>query len=334
METKNIIFLLILASSFGFFAYSVRRLIRHLQIGQAENRFDNPLVRLKKVWVIAFGQTKLLREPLAGVMHFVIFWGFVVLLTAVLESIGEGVVSDFSLTWVLNANVYESLAFLQDLFAGLVIISVLFALFRRYVLRPKRLEVDLHGKIDAAAILFAIMLIMVSMLGQNATRMVQQDPELAFARFVSGMMMPMFDHSSAPVWFEIFWWIHIVLVLGFLNYLPYSKHLHVLTSIPNVYFSSLNPRGALKSLNLEAENVEKFGASDVQDLTWKQLLDGYTCTECGRCTEACPANITGKLLSPKKIIVDIRRRMQEKGPLVFDGGGVSVAEGQNNPAEK
>ena len=112
METKNIIFLLILASSFGFFAYSVRRLIRHLQIGQAENRFDNPLVRLKKVWVIAFGQTKLLREPLAGVMHFVIFWGFVVLLTAVLESIGEGVVSDFSLTWVLNANVYESLAFL------------------------------------------------------------------------------------------------------------------------------------------------------------------------------------------------------------------------------
>ncbi|MCI0706924.1 MAG: 4Fe-4S dicluster domain-containing protein [Ignavibacteriae bacterium] len=334
MNTKNYIFLIVLAASLGFFAYSVRRLILHLRIGQAENRFDRPWERLKKTLVVAIGQSKILREPLAGFMHAFIFWGFIVLLTAVLESIGEGIVSDFSLTWIFNVSLYEGIAFFQDLFAGFVILSVLFALFRRYVMRPKRLEVDRHGKLDATAILIAIMFIMISMMGQNAARMIQHDPELASVRFLSGWLMPMFDQTTAPVWFEICWWIHIVLVLAFLNYLPYSKHLHVLTSVPNVYFSSLEPRGALKPLNLEAENVEKFGASDVQDLTWKQLLDGYTCTECGRCAAACPANTTGKLLSPRKIIVDIRRRLEEKGPLVLNGGEVQVAAGEKNPAEK
>ncbi|HXG39239.1 MAG TPA: (Fe-S)-binding protein [Bacteroidota bacterium] len=337
MEIKNIVFLVVFLASIGLFSYSVRRLILHLRIGKPENRFDRPWERLKNVAVVAFGQSKLLREPLAGLMHFFIFWGFVILLTAVVESIGEGIVSDFSLTWVLGVDLYRWLAFLQELFAGLVIISVLVALWRRYVMRPKRLEVDLHGKIDATAILVAILLIMVSMIGQNAARMALQDHELVNARFLSGALTPMYaslGSSSAQTWFEIYWWIHIVLVLAFLNYLPYSKHLHVLSSIPNVYFSSLQPRGALKPLDLEAENVEKFGASDVEDLTWKQLLDGYTCTECGRCTAACPANTTGKLLSPRKIIVDIRRRLEEKGPLVLDGGDVAVAEGEKSPLEK
>lgn len=337
MGTKNIAFLIVFLASIGFFSYSVRRLILHLRIGKPENRFDRPWERLKRVAVVAFGQSKLLREPLAGLMHFFIFWGFVILLTAVIESIGEGFVSDFSLAWILGVELYESLAFLQELFAGLVIISVFVALWRRYVIRPKRLEVDLHGKIDATAILVAILLIMLSMVGQNGARMAVQNPEFVHVRFLSGVLAPMYaalGQSSAQTWFEIYWWIHIVLVLAFLNYLPYSKHLHVLSSIPNVFFSSLRPRGALKPLDLEAENVEKFGASDVEDLTWKQLLDGYTCTECGRCTASCPANTTGKLLSPRKIIVDIRRRLEEKGPLVLEGGEVVVAEGEKSPLEK
>jgi Fe-S oxidoreductase/nitrate reductase gamma subunit len=337
METKNVVFLLVLLSSLGFFSYSVLRILRHLRIGKSEDRFDRPWERFKNVLVVAFGQTKLLREPLAGAMHFFIFWGFVVLLSAVLESLGEGLITGFSLTWILNVRLFEIVAFFQDLFAALVIVSVIVALYRRYVVRPKRLEVDLHAMLDATGILLAILLIMVSMLGQNATRMTLHDQELTAARFVSGALMPFFSQmkpGSIQAWFEIFWWIHIVLVLAFLNYLPFSKHLHILTSIPNVFFTNLNPRGALKPLNLEAENVEKFGASDVEDLTWKQLLDGYTCTECGRCTAACPASTTGKLLSPRKIIVDIRRRLEERGPLVLDGGGVSVAEGQKNPAEK
>jgi Fe-S oxidoreductase len=142
--------------------------------------------------------------------------------------------------------------------------------------------------------------------------------------------MPLFSSSSlssVAVWYDVFWWIHIGIVLLFLNYLPHSKHLHVLTSVPNVYFSGLKPRGALKPINLEAENVEKFGASDVEDLTWKQLLDGYTCTECGRCTASCPANLTGKLLSPRKIIMDIRQRLEEKAPLVLAGQKVPEGSG-------
>ncbi|MBI4429639.1 MAG: 4Fe-4S dicluster domain-containing protein [Ignavibacteriales bacterium] len=338
MTTRNILFLIFFTASLAFFFYSVRSLILHLRIGKPENRFDHVFLRLKNVLVVAFGQSKLLREPVAGLMHFFIYWGFVVLLTAVLESIGEGLIPGFSLLFI-GVGLYEVVAFLQDLFAGFVIVSVVVALYRRYISKPKRLQVDRHGQIDATAILVAIMVICLTMLSQNASRMLLGDPDLAQARFLSGALMPLlssFDGATVEVLGDVFWWIHIVLVLAFLNYLPYSKHLHVLTSVPNVYFTSIEPRGALKLINLEAEGVEKFGASDVEDLTWKQLLDGYTCTECGRCTAVCPANITGKILSPRKIIVDIRRRLEEKGPLVLRGDAETAAtEGEGkSPAEK
>ena len=172
---------------------------------------------------------------------------------------------------------------------------------------------------------------MVTMFGQNAVRLHVDQAHLSGARFVSasfaGLFAGMPVESLAP-WFDGFWWVHIVLVLAFLNYLPYSKHLHVLTSIPNVFLSKTTPRGALKSIDLEAEGVEKFGAADVEDLTWKQLLDGYTCTECGRCSDVCPAHITGKLLSPRKIIVDIRHRLEERGPGVAAPGETPAHVGQ------
>ena len=336
MATKNIIFLLVLLGAFSFFFFSVRRLISYLKLGQPENRFDNPGARLKKMFIVAIGQSKILREPFAGFMHAFIFWGFLVLLTAVLESMGEGLVSGFSFRFL--GPLYAPLLFLQDLFCGLVILSVIVALFRRYVLRPKRLEIAGHSSMDATFILVMILFIMISMLGQNATRVVLEGNSAQSARFLSGAFVPLFSSMTADsvgAWFEIFWWIHLGIVLLFLNYLPYSKHLHVLTSIPNVYFSASKAKGALKPINLEAENVEKFGASDVQDLTWKQLLDGYTCTECGRCTAACPANTTGKILSPRKIIMDIRQRLEEKAPLVIGGAKVgSTAEGLKNPLEK
>ena len=148
----------------------------------------------------------------------------------------------------------------------------------------KGLEVGRHGKIDAAVILLVIMVIMISMVGQNSFRMVAGSNSPNEGRFLSAALIPhlSMDPSTAGKWAEVCWWIHILLVFGFLNYLPYSKHLHILTSVPNVYFSDLSPRGALKPINLEIENVEKFGATDVEDLTWKQLLDGYTCPEGGR----------------------------------------------------
>ena len=328
MPTKTLVFLLILIVSFVFFGFSVRRIVRMLGVGKSDDRFDAPWSRVKKMFVVAFGQSKLFREFGPGMMHALIFWGFVVLLLAVLEAIGQGVLPGFSLD-VLGP-FYKPLVFIEDFFVGCVIASVLFALYRRYVTRPKRLEVDRHGRIDATVILVAILFIMVSMIGQNAARMALSRSDAP--RMLSAVVVPLLVGQSGETVrtiYDICWWTHIVLVFAFLNYLPYSKHLHVLTSIPNVYFSSTKPKGALQPLNLEEEGVEKFGVSDVEDLTWKQLLDGYTCTECGRCTASCPANLTGKLLSPRKIMVDIRKRLGEKGPLLLDGKTPEPPNGQS-----
>jgi len=335
MTAKNLFFIAFLLLSLGFFGYSVNRLLTFLKIGKPENRFDRPGTRLKKVLVVAFGQSKILREPFAGLIHFFIFWGFVILLTAVIEAIGEGIFHGFSLDFL--GFLYPPLLFLQDVVAGIVVIAVLAALFNRYVVKPKRLDLGIHSKLDATGILIAILFIMLSTLGQNATRMILEPTGMEDVRFISAALMPLFGSSAAAtveVWFEMFWWTHIVLIFAFLNYLPYSKHLHILASVPNVFFSTLKPYGEIPRLDLEAENVEKFGASDVEDLTWKQLLDGYTCTECGRCTASCPANITGKLLSPRKIIMDIRARLAEKGMAIAGGNGDGSVEGGKKPLDK
>ena len=333
MAIKTIIFIIVLAGAFGAFGFSLRRMIALISIGKPENRLDHLWERFKKMMMVAIGQTKLFREPIAGLMHAFIFWGFLVLLSSIMEAIVEGLVPGLSFRF--HGYFYELLVFCQDFFAGLVIVGIAIALFRRYVIRPKRLQVDRHAQIHATIILCTILLIMVSMLGQNAARLVLVADDQG--RFLSSALSPIFtsaDVSTNRFLFESYWWIHIVLVLGFLNYLPYSKHAHILTSIPNVFLTSLKPKGALTPINLEEEGIEKFGATDVDDLTWKQLLDGFTCTECGRCTAACPANITGKLLSPKKIMTDLRHRMTEKGKLLLEGDKVAtLKEGEKNPLE-
>ncbi|MDI6766613.1 MAG: (Fe-S)-binding protein [Bacteroidota bacterium] len=320
MTLKSILFILILVGSFFLFGYNVRKLILFLKVGKSENRFDHPFQRLKNVLTIAFGQTKLFREPLAGIMHFLIFWGFIVLLIAILESIGEGLSPGFDFSCL--GFLYFPITALQDLFGLLVVGSVLFALYRRFIIQPKRLDVTGHAQFDAAFILLMILFIMLSMFGQNAAQIAKCHPSIYMGRIISIQIAGLFDglsYEQQHIWYEGFWWMHILLVLGFMNFLPYSKHLHILSSIPNVYFAKLDNRANLKMLNLADETATKFGASDIEDLTWKQLLDGYTCTECGRCTASCPANITGKPLSPKKIIVDIRHRLMEKAPIIVNG---------------
>lgn len=324
MEIKNIIFLFVLIAALGAFGFTMRKVLGYLRIGKPENRFDHYDKRIGNVLAIAFGQTKILRDPIAGPIHFGIFWGFVILLTAVLESIGEGLIPGFSLAFL--GPLYNVIAMGSDIMAVVVLVAVIWALFRRHVAGPKRLrELDKHSQVDATVILSAIAVIMITMLLQNGSRIALEGGGYASEwRPVSLALSGMFSHSAGTAMvFEISWWLHILIVLGFLNFLPYSKHFHVLTSIPNVYFSNRGIRkegdGALKPLNLEDETAEKFGASDVEDLTWKQLFDSYTCTHCGRCTAVCPANITGKLLSPKKIIVDTRTRFEEKAPVVTAG---------------
>ena len=324
MELKNIIFIIVFIAVFGFFAYSVNNLIKYLKVAKKkDDRFDNIPTRLKRVWTIAFAQSKLLRDPVAGTLHFLIFWGFILFIFAVLETIFQGFYSDFSLSFL--GPIYTVITVVQDLFGLLVIVSIFVSLYRRFVLKVPRLDVDKHGKIDAAFILLLIMFIVLAMYGQNAAgfannEMSYHDYELRpVSAFISGLFFT--GPTSFNVFlYEFFWWMHILLIFGFLNYLPYSKHLHVLSSIPNVFFANLDPvRNTIKKLNLEDENADTFGVADIDQFSWKQILDGYSCTECGRCTSVCPANTVGKSLSPREIIVDIRKRTLDKAPLIVNG---------------
>jgi len=322
MSFESVIFVLVLIGAFSFFGWNVRRLISYLRLGKKENRFDQVGTRVVNTLKIALGQSKILREPVAGILHVLIFWGFLVLLAAVVESIGEGILPGFSFSFL--GPLYPPLIFLEDIFGALVVLSVVISVFRRLVTPPKRLQVTGHSKWDAVFILGLILMVMVTMFGQNAARMVMGEGHANEARVMSSLLAGILAPESAGTWFHVFFWGHMLMVLGFLNYLPYSKHLHVITSTFNVYFSDLTSKGALQPINLADETLTRYGAADIEDFTWKQLLDGYTCTECGRCTSVCPANTTGKLLSPKKIIVDLRARTFEKAPMmvaaVSDGG--------------
>ena len=329
MELKNIIFVLFFLLAMGFFIWSCKNLLKYMLVAQKkDDRFDKIGTRLKRVWNIAFAQTKLLRDPSAGILHFLIFWGFILFLFAVVEALIQGFYSPFSLSFL--GPVYSVITIIQDIFAILVFLACLYALYRRFVLHIPRLEVDRSGKIDAVIILVLIMLVCVSMYGENISLIAKHNfvlgPfEIRPLTFPLSKMIYGSDASWAATNFQIFWWMHIVVVLSFMNILPYSKHLHVITSIPNTYFANLDPiRNTLKPINLEDENIEFFGAADIEHLSWKQILDGYSCTECGRCTSVCPAATVGKSLSPREIMVDIRRRTKDKAPLMVAG----VTEGQ------
>lgn len=321
---QHIIFWVVFLAAVALVAYNVRRLIGYLNVAKPEDRFGNIGARIRNVLVVAIGQSKLLREPVAGAIHAMIFWGFLVLLAAVIESIIEGLFPGGNLFWL--GPIYSVLSVSQDVFCVLILIGVLWALWRRYVVVPARLKVDGAERRDAAMILVLIGIIVVSLLVSNAARMPAGiDSEWA-VRPIGAMLRGWFsDPATAMKVFEVAWWVHIVTILGFMNYLPYSKHLHVMTSIPNVYFARIDESGAkLSKIDFEAEGVEKFGVSDIEDFTWKQLLDGMTCTHCGRCTSVCPAAITGKILDPRQVIIQINHRTLDKAPLMVGENGTLI----------
>ncbi len=319
MTLKTGIFLIVLIIAFGGIIYNAKRLLDFLRVGKWTDRFDNIPERLRRTFVIAIGQSKIMRDPVAGPIHVFIFWGFLVLVFAVIESIGEGIFGRFSLSFF--GGLYSVISVSQDIFIALIIIGVLGALWRRIVTKVKRLQGDEHEKKDAQLILYTITLIVVALLITNATRIatggIYPNEVRPLANWLAGFMCPC---DKTLVWYEGFWWVHIVAVLGFMNYLPYSKHLHVMTSIPNVYLSDLKKKNYLKPINFEDETLSQYGAKDIEDLTWKQLLDGDTCTHCGRCTSVCPANITGKVLDPRFIIIATHQRMLDKAPYKISEG--------------
>jgi Fe-S oxidoreductase len=322
MTAGSAVFLLILVLAVGFFALNVQRLVSYLALGTREDRTDHPLTRLKNVLVIGIAQKKIFRDPVAGPMHALIFWGFLVITAGTLEILIAGVLPRFSYAAILPAPLYVLYAASQDVFALLVVGAVGFALYRRLVLHPRRLEGDDLEHTDALIILSLIMGLMVTLLLFTACQLVVHPDAFGVEKLVSRplalALAPVLSPAAADSGYRVFWWAHALLILAFLNYLPYSKHLHVVSSLINVYLSNTSgpgQKGVMRYMDLEAD-VESFGAADVEQLSWKNLLDGYSCTECGRCTAACPANITGKPLSPRKIIVNTRQRLMEKAPVL------------------
>jgi len=326
MEFKNFIFVVVFFISFGFLAYSLKRIISYLLVGKEDDRFDNSNERLLNVIKIAFGQSKLLRDPKAGILHFLIFWGFILFLFAVLEAIIQGFYSNF--TWSFLGGFYKFITASKDIFGLLVLSAITFSFIRRFAIKVPRLQGGEKEKKDAIIVLSMISLVAISMFGETSALIAKENFILGEneIRPISFYLAGIFNNESASIWYEIFWWMHILVVFGFMNYLPFSKHFHVYTAIPNVYLADLgHKRFEIKSINLEDENAEQFGVADIEHLSWKQMLDGFTCTECGRCEAVCPAANTGKLLSPKKIIVDIRHRTEEKAPLLISNDTENTA---------
>ena len=322
MHPQNFVFIIVFAAAFSFFTYNLLKLKSYLALGRAENRGGFIFQRIRKVLAVAIGQSKILREPGAGIMHALIFWGFIALLSAVIEAVVQGFYTPLSLT-VLGG--FSKLLFAsQDIFSALVVVAVLWALIRRYITHPKRLQGDGHTNADATIILLLILGVVISMFGVNATRQLVYPGEYGYykfnflAVFISSLFSKLGQEGVSKA-YEIFWWAHVLIILSFMNYLPYSKHLHIITSVPNVYLSKIGPQTLdTEEINFEAEKVF-LGAGDFEQLTWKNIFDGYACTECGRCTAVCPANITGKPLSPRKIIMNIRDRTMEKAPYLVNG---------------
>jgi len=332
MGVSNLVFAVILVVALGFFARSAKRLNRWLNIGRAEVRTDHPDQRTKNFLLIGIGQSKILRDPVGGMMHALVFWGFCVLGIGTLEIMIQGLYTPFTWDVILPRFLYLPYVVSQEIFAIFVLIPVAYLLYRRLVIKPKRFA-EVSGA-DAVFILSMIATLMITLLLLFVMELrTGASPD---GRIISGLLLPLFGGVSpetAHVVARVSWWIHAVLILYFLNHLPGSKHLHVLTSLINVWFSNTSGPGrigAMRPMDLEAENAEQFGAADVEHLSWKNLLDGYSCTECGRCTAVCPANTTGKLLSPRMIVVKTRARLTEKATTLdaIAAGGGTATEAQ------
>ncbi|PQJ82042.1 (Fe-S)-binding protein [Polaribacter glomeratus] len=352
----NLIFALALIAGIGFFVMNIRKISRNINLGKDVNRTDKKPERLKNMMKIALGQSKMVRRPLSGFLHIIVYVGFVIINIEVLEIIIDGLLGTHRIFLdFLGLGIYGFLIGTFEILAALVFAAVIIFWLRRNVSNIKRfLSKEMKGwpKNDGNIILYFEMVLMTLFLVMNATDPAFQ--EAGSGNIISQFIAPLFDGFSPEAVHTIertSWWIHILGILVFLNYLYYSKHLHILLAFPNTYFANLNPKGQFTNLESVTNEVklmmdpdadpyaspeegaeetvpEKFGASDVADLSWVQLLNAYTCTECGRCTSACPANLTGKELSPRKIMMDTRDRLEEVGRNIDANKGVFVDDGK------
>ncbi len=322
----NIIFAFIFIAAIGFFALTVYKLYRILRLGQPEDRFDQIGRRLRGVATFVFGQRRVVQEP-AGWGHFLIFWGFIIITIGNLETFGVGLYHSFAYWKFLGKPFTALLYLLQDLLCVGVVIALVVSLYRRFAVKPERLRFSDQqaANLDACIIIGLILVLIVCLFGSRGAEycLAQLEPGRYFpsAAFISVALSEIFarlSESSLVVWYSFFWWAHTLVILGFLVYVPFSKHLHILGAIPNVFFRRFRPIGELSKMDLEDESVETYGVSKIEEFTWKQLLDLYACTECGRCSENCPAALTGKPLSPKEMIHNLKKHLLAKGKLLTD----------------
>ncbi len=352
---SQILFLLVLVAGIGFFTYNIRKMIRNIKLGKEIDRNDRAGERLSKMALLAIGQSKMVKRPISGILHIIVYIGFIIINIEVLEIIIDGIFGTHRIMGAAGPP-YNFLIGTFEILAFLVLVAVIIFWTRRNITNIYRfLGRELKGwpKNDANYILYFEMVLMTLFLVMNATDYQLQlnnapgyfsEAGIVGSFPISQFLSPIFDgmsNSSLILVERIAWWGHIIGILIFLNYLYYSKHLHILLAFPNVYFSKLTPLGKFDNLQSvtdevklmmdpdadpyaapaeDAEEPEKFGASDVMDLNRVQLLNAYTCTECGRCTAQCPANQTGKLLSPRKIMMDTRDRLEEVGENINKNG--------------
>ena len=340
---SSIIFLLLTVIAFYIFAKKLLTIKRNIHLGRSVELNDQPLARWKNVFLLALGQKKMFRNIPVALLHLILYVGFIIINIELLEIIIDGIAGTHRFFAPFLGVLYPILINSFEVLALLVFVACIFFLSRRNIIRVKRLiSKDLTGwpKTDANLILAIEMVLMGLFLTMNAA-----DPSANF--IVSSWIKPALSNLNEHQLHTIeqtAWWMHILGIYGFMNYLPYSKHLHIVLAFPNAYYASLEPKGKMHNMvaiqnevlyamqpELAPTNAaapEKFGAKDVMDLSWKNLMDAYSCTECGRCSAACPANSTGKLLSPRKIMMDTRDRLEIVGKNI-DANGQFVDDGKS-----
>lgn len=338
----NILFVTALILTIFLFSNNFKKILNNIRLGRAENRSDKPILRLKNMFRVAFGQGKMISRPIAGILHLVVYIGFIIINIELLEIIFDGIFGTHRIFSKYFPGLYNILIGSFEILALLVLISVIIFWIRRNILKIKRfLKDEMRGwpKLDADLILYfeiILMSLFLTMNGADYTIQLNYPENDIYVRAgsfpVSQFLVPIFQDFSLNHLMlieRISWWLHILGIFIFLNYLYYSKHLHILLAFPNTYYANLESKGKFKNINTitsevklmlddknnyednDGSEIETFGASDVTELSWIQLLNAYSCTECGRCTSECPANLSGKKLSPRKIMMDTRDRLTE-----------------------
>ncbi|MFT4611407.1 MAG: heterodisulfide reductase subunit C [Glaciecola sp.] len=357
----QVIFAIVLFIGIGYFANNVRKLVRNIKLGRDVDTSDNTSQRWKNMAKIALGQSKMVVRPIAGFLHIIVYVGFVIINIEVLEIIIDGLTGKHRI-FSSAGQTYDILIGSFELLAFAVLVAVIIFWIRRNVIKLKRfMSSEMKGwpKSDGNIILYFEVVLMCLFLTMNGTDLQLQlngaeGYHTAGSFPISQWLLPIFDgvsNATLIIIERIAWWFHIIGILAFLNYLYFSKHLHILLAFPNTFYGNLKPKGQFENLEAVTKEVmmmmdpdadpfaaapegsedevpAKFGASDVQDLSWVNLLNAYTCTECGRCTDECPANQTGKKLSPRKIMMDTRDRLVEVGQNIEANKGEFVDDGK------